>query len=93
MMHHLPKHLQGKGLAEIRRVLKPGGRILIADMIRPGTSPLKRFLTTLPLHHRHAQFAIEDLLQLLRDAGFEKVEQLEARFLMIGFVRAAKPPA
>src|SRR3990172_11250179 len=36
MMHHLPEHVRVKGLVEIRRVLKPGGRLLIADMMRPG---------------------------------------------------------
>ncbi len=91
MMHHLPKHLQSKGLSEVRRVLKPGGRILIADMIKPSTTPPKRLLITLPLHHRHAQFAAEDLLQFLREARFEDVKQLNARFLTIGFVRAKKP--
>lgn len=90
MMHHLPRHLQVKGLAEIRRVLKPGGRILIADMIKPSTSLRKGFFTTLPLHHRHTQFAAEDLLQLLIEARFEDVKQLNARFLAIGFVRAKK---
>jgi hypothetical protein len=33
---------------------------------------------------------IEDLPKLLREAGFEDVEQLQARFLNIGFVRAKK---
>ncbi|RPJ19911.1 MAG: methyltransferase domain-containing protein [Chloroflexi bacterium] len=93
MMHHLPKHLQVKGLSEIRRVLKPSGRILIADMIKPSTSSRHGFSPTLPLHHRHAQFAVEDLLQLLREARFEDLKQLNARFLTIGFVRAKKPAA
>jgi len=93
MMHHLPKHLQVKGLSEIRRVLKPSGRILIADMIKPSTSFRHGFFTTLPLDHRHAQFAVEDLLQLLREARFEDLKQLNARFLTIGFVRAKKPAA
>lgn len=31
MMHHLPTPLKRQGLAEIVRVLKPGGRLVIAD--------------------------------------------------------------
>jgi len=94
MMHHLPEQLQVKGLAEIWRALKPGGRILIADMRRPSTSFLKRFFTSLALHHGHGvQFGIEDLPKLMKEAGFEDVEQLDARFLTIGFVRAKKPAA
>jgi len=93
MMHHLPRHLQVKGLAEIWRVLKPDGRILIADMLRPSNSFVKRFFT-LAVQHGHAmQFGIEDLPKLLRESGFENIEQPNARFLTIGFLRAKKPAA
>jgi ubiquinone/menaquinone biosynthesis C-methylase UbiE len=34
MMHHLPESLKRQGLAEIARVLKPGGRLVIADFKR-----------------------------------------------------------
>ncbi len=91
MMHHLPQHLQVKGFAEVKRVLKPGGRILIADMMRPSASFFKRFFTLLAHHGHGVQFGIEDLPTLIREAGFEDVEQLDARFLFIGFVRAKKP--
>jgi ubiquinone/menaquinone biosynthesis C-methylase UbiE len=93
MMHHLPEHLRSKGLAEIRRVLKPGGRLLIADITRLGPSFLERFFTLL-LRHGHAmQFGIEDLPELLQEAGFEEIKQLEDYFLVIGFVRAREPIA
>jgi ubiquinone/menaquinone biosynthesis C-methylase UbiE len=92
MMHHLPRQVQIKGLAEIGRVLKPGGRLLVADMMRPGTSPLKRFFTSAILHHGHAMhFGIEDLPALLQATGFEQIELLDDQFLMIGFARARRP--
>jgi len=93
MMHHLPEHLQVKGLVEIRRVLKPGGRILIADMMRPSNSTIKRFFTLLIQHGHGMKFGIEDLLRYIREAGFDDVKQLDAHFMTIGFIRAKKPAA
>src|SRR3954451_9895427 len=48
MMHHLPDDLKRQGLAEIARVLKPGGRLLIVDVKRP-IGHLGRMLATLAL--------------------------------------------
>ena len=94
MMHHLPEHLRIKGLAETLRVLKPGGRILIAEMKRPTGSSFKKFLTSVILHHGHVvEFGLQDLPKLLREARFEEVQELEDHFLTIGFVRANKPDA
>ena len=94
MMHHLPQPLRVTGLAEIWRVLKPGGRILVADMMRPSASAYKRFFLALAFHHGHElQFGIEELPPLLQAAGFAEIKQLDDHFLNIGFVRATKPVA
>lgn len=90
MMHHLPKPLQAKGLAEIFRVLKPGGRLLIADMIIPRAPTALGSILSMILHHRGRQIEAAELLDLLKGAGFGEAIQLEPRFLVIGFVRAVK---
>ena len=94
MMHHLPDKLRVKRLAEIWRTLRPGGRILIADMRRPTGSAFKKFFTSVILHHGHVvQFGLQDVPMLLKDAGFVDVQEMDIHFLSIGFVRAKKPGA
>jgi len=89
MMHHLPERLRAQGAAEIYRVLKPGGRLLVADLIRPKSSAgLSAFLIVL-VHHGWP-FDGEDLRGLLMGAGFREAVQLDQRFSAVGFVRAAK---
>jgi ubiquinone/menaquinone biosynthesis C-methylase UbiE len=89
MMHHLPNDLKVRGLAEIYRVLKPGGRLLIADFVRP-TSSFINHLFLAVTHHRGLKTGIEDLRELLNEAGFSDVTQPDGNVLVIGFVRAMK---
>jgi ubiquinone/menaquinone biosynthesis C-methylase UbiE len=90
MMHHLPDDLKRQGLAEIARVLKPGGRLVTADFKRPQErqGQAARF---------HAGgSSIQDLAALVKEAGFEHLETEEMRpprfsaFPGAGFVRAHK---
>ena len=90
MMHHLPTPLKRQGLAEIARVLKPGGRLVIADFKRKQER-----------QGRAARFhaggsSIQDLAALASDAGFSEVETEEMQpprfsaFPGAGLVRAYK---
>src|SRR5689334_10863122 len=89
MMHHLPEDLKVRGLAEVYRVLKPGGRLLIADFMNP-TSSLVNHLFLAFTQHRGLKSGIEDLRRMLTNAGFTQVIQSDDTVLVIGFVRAVK---
>lgn len=83
MMHHLPGDLKRRGLAEIARVLKPGGRLLIVDAKRP-TTRVAQALTTLMLHGALRE-GIQDLPALLHEAGFVQVQAGDLGFGVLGF--------
>jgi ubiquinone/menaquinone biosynthesis C-methylase UbiE len=89
MMHHLPAHVQVKGLAEIYRVLKPGGRLLIADLLGPNASPSQHVLNAIAMH-QGLKVGVEDLQDAIKGTGFSDVTLLDRRFFIIGFVRAIK---
>jgi ubiquinone/menaquinone biosynthesis C-methylase UbiE len=89
MMHHLPEDLKVRGLAEIYRVLKPGGRLLIADFMRPTGSFLNHLFIAFT-RHRGLKSGVEDLQKLLKEAGFSQIKKLDEEVLIIGFVRAIK---
>ncbi len=89
MMHHLPDDLKVRGLAEIYRVLKPGGRVLIFDFMRPTQSFLNHILVHLTMHGGLSS-GIEDLPKMMKDTKFSKTEILKEKFFLFGFVRGIK---
>jgi len=90
MMHHLPASLKREGLAEIVRVLKPDGRLVIADFTR------KQERAGQAARFHAGGSSVQDLAAIVSDAGFSQVEMEEMQpprfsaFPGAGFVRAYK---
>ena len=70
MLHHLPRPLRQQCAREMRRVLKPGGRVLAVDFATPA---MKR-KGLLPRLHRHGHLALRDIVELLSEADLTVVE-------------------
>lgn len=70
MLHHLPRKVREQCLKEIRRVLKPEGRVLVVDFGTPQDK--SRFFAHL---HRHGHVDPIQIASLLNEAGFQPIDQ------------------
>jgi ArsR family transcriptional regulator len=66
VLHHVPE--PGKAVADVARALKPGGRIIIADM-----QPHDRESYRQQMGHVWLGFADDHLNRMLADAGFGRI--------------------
>ena len=65
MLHHLPRPVREQCACEMRRVVKPGGRIVAVDFATPARER-KGLLARL---HRHGGMALSGMVALLTEAG------------------------
>jgi|SRR3990172_12245317 len=88
MLHHLPEDVKKSGIAEVARVLKPGGRFVAVDFSGEGGGFIGHVATL--LGHGHSHEGIDTLLAMLREAGFTEVQRVETKFKSLAFIRARK---
>ncbi|MFZ5790107.1 MAG: class I SAM-dependent methyltransferase [Pseudomonadota bacterium] len=91
VLHCLPGDLKQSGLHEVRRVLRPGGRILVVDLDRP-QGLLPRLLARLALRHPFMAAHLEGRTpDLLREAGFVRIAKPKTWHGLAAFWTAEKP--
>ena len=89
VMHHLPEQVKRSGIAEIYRVLRPGGTFFTLDFV-----PMKRKsdrVRTLHFGQGTGSSSILDLGPVLEKNGFESVSSGQTAVRMLGYLRGTKP--
>lgn len=86
MLHHLPDDLKRTGLGEIRRVLKPGGRFMATDFATHSHSPHGHLFSI--FGHSRGESMVDELMPMLKDAGFSEVEDIPTPHKNFAFICA-----
>ena len=86
LLHELPPAVRRGAAAEIRRVLKPGGSLVLVDSLQKGDEPLyDAMLDYFPLAFHEPYYAsyLATNLDRLFDSGFTRAERFPAYFSKI----------
>jgi ubiquinone/menaquinone biosynthesis C-methylase UbiE len=86
MLHHLPRTVRQQCAREMRRVLKPGDRVLVVDFAHAQEKG-----TFLAHFHRHGHVDPRDIVTLLDGAGFRCVDSGSVGIGSLQYVLAVVP--
>jgi ubiquinone/menaquinone biosynthesis C-methylase UbiE len=86
MLHHLPDDVRRRGIQEMRRVLKRGGRLFVVDF---GGDTRDRHAWA--LRHRHGDFDLRNVIPEVNETGLKDVESGALGFRDLQFIRATAP--
>ncbi len=88
MLHHLPQKTRRQCVTEIRRVLKPDGRVLVVDF--EGFTDQRRSILS-HFHRPHGHVRAQDIVALMADAGLQTIESGSVGIRDLQFVLATVP--
>ena len=88
MLHHLGRATRRELAEELRRVVRPGGRVLLVDFARPQA---KRRGFAAHFRHRHGHVDLSEIVALLEGAGFHLLESGAVGIKNLHFALAAAP--
>ena len=91
MLHHLPGDLKQRGLAEMRRVLKPGGICLVVDFEPPKSGLLRMIVENHMTPTAHVD--VREYVPLLEQAGFTDIQSGPTSSKLLSYVRGRAPMA
>jgi ubiquinone/menaquinone biosynthesis C-methylase UbiE len=91
MLHHLPEDLKQRGLAEMRRVLKPGGICLVVDFEPPKSGLLRLIVENHMTPMAHVD--VRNYVPLLAAAGFSEIVTGPTGSKLLSYVRGKAPKA
>jgi len=86
MLHHLPRKVRQQCVRDIRRVLKPSGRLLVVDFAhaQDKTGVLARF-------HRHGHVDPRQITSLIEESGLRPIVSGDVGVSSLQYVLAVAP--
>lgn len=83
MIFHMSEDTRRQGIAEIFRVLKPQGQLLVVDLAMPA-QPLQRAIAQRIIFHGGLEHNLEELIPMMEAAGFSDIECSQMKFSIMG---------